>query len=400
MYLADLKEVKKVPIRNGYGEGLVVAGEKNKNVVVLCADLTESTRSLAFQQKFPERFVQIGVAEQNMASLAAGMCLNKKIPFISSYAMFSPGRNWEQIRTTVCYNEVNVKIGGAHAGISVGPDGATHQAIEDIAIMRPIANMTVLVPCDAIEARKATIAAAEFYGPCYIRFAREKTPVMTTDKTPFTIGKAEVFRTGDDVAIIACGQMVYEALKAAEQLEKEGISAMVVNNHTIKPIDEKTLVDAAQKCGCMATAEEHQVNGGMGSAVAEVVVKNYSVPIKMIGVQTRFGESGDPEELMDKFGLRAKDIVVAAKQSIAMKKLKKSVNDPFKTKDGKEISSLYELHYVLTKMDNEVFAHHVNEKKNDFANWIKDSFKDNDLAEAIKKAKTKEAIASIIKLRL
>jgi len=396
----ELKEVKKVPIRNGYGEGLVVAGEKNKNVVVLCADLTESTRSLLFQQKFPERYIQVGVAEQNMASLAAGMCLAGKIPFISSYAMFSPGRNWEQIRTTICYNEVNVKIGGAHAGISVGPDGATHQAIEDIAIMRPIANMTVIVPCDAIEAKKATIAAAEFYGPCYIRFAREKTPLITTEKTPFIVGKAEIYRFGEDVAIIACGQMVYEALKAAEELEKENISAMVINNHTIKPIDEKTIIEAAQKTGCIVTAEEHQVNGGMGSAVAEVIVKNFPVPIKMVGVQTRFCESGDPEQLMDKFGLRAKDIVVAARQSIAMKKFKKSVNDPFRTKDGKEIRSLHELHYVLTKMNNEIFNYHVNENKNDFANWIRDTFKDNDLAEAVKKAKTKEAIASIIKLRL
>ncbi|MEM3126790.1 MAG: transketolase C-terminal domain-containing protein [Candidatus Woesearchaeota archaeon] len=400
MFLADLKDVKKIPLRNGYGEGLVIAGEKNKNVVVLCADLSESTRSLQFQQKFPERFIEVGVAEQNMASLAAGMCLAGKIPFISSYAMFSPGRNWEQIRTTICYNEVNVKIGGAHAGISVGPDGATHQAIEDIAIIRPIPNMTVIVPCDSIEAKKATVAAAEFYGPCYIRFAREKTPVMTTDKTPFTVGKAEIFRFGEDIAIVACGQMVYEALKAAEELEKEGISAMVVNNHTIKPIDEKTLIDTAQRCGAIVTAEEHQINGGMGSAVAEVIVKNYPVPIKMVGVQTRFGESGDPEELMDKFGLRAKDIIIAAKQALAMKKVKNCVNDPFVLKSGEKIYSLHELYYSLKKMSDDIFNHHVNDKKNDFANWIKDSFKDQKLADAIKKSKTKEAIIAVVGLRI
>src|SRR3989338_4060882 len=245
----DLKTVEQLPTRKGYGEGLLEAGEKNERVVALCADLTESTQMHLFAKKFPEIFIEIGVAEQNMATVAAGLANYGKIPFISSYAMFSPGRNWEQIRTTICYNNVSVKIAGAHAGVSVGPDGATHQAIEDMAIMRPIANMTVLSPCDMHEAHKATVAAAAYDGPVYIRFAREKTPVFTTPETPFEIGKAEIFFEPDknpDVAIIACGPLLYNALRAADELEKDGIAVRVINNHTIKPIDEKTIIKAAK----------------------------------------------------------------------------------------------------------------------------------------------------------
>src|SRR3989344_4660857 len=287
MYLADdlFSDVKKIPTRNGFGEGLVVAGEGNKDVVVLCADLTESTRSEYFQKKFPERFVEVGVAEQNMASLAAGMALAGKIPFISSYAAFSPGRNNEQIRTTIALNNANVKIVGAHAGVSVGPDGATHQALEDIALMRVMPNMVVISPCDAVEAKKATVAAAEIEGPVYIRLAREATPVMTTEKTPFTLGKAEIFVPGKDVTVIATGPLLYEALKATHTLAQKGISAEVINLHTIKPLDTKTILASVKKTKCVVTVEEHQVAGGMGSAVIEFLSQNLPVPVQMIGSQ-------------------------------------------------------------------------------------------------------------------
>ncbi|MFH1664047.1 MAG: transketolase family protein [archaeon] len=320
MFLADLKQPEKTPNRDGYGKGLKKLGETNPNVVALCCDLTESTRVEWFKQKFPERFIEVGVAEQNMMSVAAGLAAEGKIPFVSSYAVFSPGRNWDQLRVSVCYSEANVKIQGAHAGISVGPDGATHQALEDLAITRCIPNLTVVVPCDAIEGEKATIESAEIKGPVYLRFGREKIPTITTEKTPFKTGKAEIFRTGKDVTIIACGIMVFEALKAAEELEKENIDAMVINNHTLKPIDEKTLIKAAKQTNAVVTAEEHQVIGGLGSAVAEVLSQNYPVPIKFVGIKDRFGESGKPEELLEKFGCTSKDIVKAVKEVIEMKK--------------------------------------------------------------------------------
>lgn len=321
------EQIEQLPTRDGYGKGLVQAGEENPNVVVLCADLTESTKSHWFKEKFPERFVEVGVAEQNMASLAAGMSLAGKIPFISSYAMFSPGRNWEQVRTTICYNEANVKIGGAHSGVSVGPDGATHQAIEDIAITRPIANMTVLVPCDAIEAQKATAAAAKIQGPVYIRFGREKSPVFTSDQTPFEVGKAHIFwsssaKASEDkpqVAIIGCGPLLYNALIAAKELEEEGVGTLVINNHTIKPIDEETIIEAAKKTGAVVTVEEHQVQGGMGSAVAEVLAKNFPVPMEFIGVQNQFGQSGKPAELIEHYGMGVSHIKEAAKRAIKRK---------------------------------------------------------------------------------
>jgi transketolase len=319
------KDIKTVPTRNGYGEGLVIAGEKDENVVVLCADLTESTRSEYFEEKFPDRFVEIGVAEQLLATVAAGMAAYGKIPFISSYAAFSPGRNWEQIRTTAALNDVPVKIAGAHAGISVGPDGATHQALEDIALMRIIPNMVVLAPSDSIETRKAVLAAATNGKPTYIRFAREATPVMSTDETPFEIGKAEILwdsTSGKDrcAAIIACGPLVYEALLAAQKLEKENVGTLVLNNHTIKPIDEKTVIEAAKKCGAVVTVEEHQVNGGLGGAVAEVLAKNSPVPMEFVGMQDSFGESGKPEELLEKYKMTSSDIVASVKKVIGRKK--------------------------------------------------------------------------------
>lgn len=320
----DVDKLEQVPTRNGYGKGLVEAGEKDKNVVALCADLTESTRTHWFKEKFPERFIEIGVAEQNLASVASGLAAVGKIPFISSYATFSPGRNWEQIRTTISYNDRPVKIVGSHAGVSVGPDGATHQATEDIAITRVMANMTVLVPCDAAEAHKATVVAAKINGPVYIRLARADTPIFTTKLSPFKPGKAEIFwdvpkGKKADVLIIGCGSLIYNALLAADKLEKEGIFARVINNHTIKPIDENVIIKEAKDCGAVVTVEEHTVVGGMGSAVAEVLAKNYPVPQEFIGVQDRFGESGAPEDLIEKLGMAPKHIIQAVKKVIKRK---------------------------------------------------------------------------------
>lgn len=311
------------PTRDGYGTGLVEAGEKDKRVVVLCADLTESTRSEGFAKKFPERFIEMGVAEQNMATVAAGMANYGKIPFISSYATFSPGRNNEQIRTTIALNNVPVKIGGAHAGISVGPDGATHQALEDVALMRVLPRMVVLVSCDSNEAHKATLAAAFNGAPAYIRFGREKSPVFTTKDTPYEIGRAEIFfepKGKPDVAIITCGMLVYNALLAANDLEKEGVKVIVINSHTVKPMDEKTIIQVAKDAGAVVTVEEHQIAGGMGSAVAEVLARNCTVPMEFIGVQNRFGESGAPWDLVEKFGMGVSHIKEAVVKVIKRKK--------------------------------------------------------------------------------
>jgi len=318
LYQKDKLEQK--PTRDGYGEGLIELGKKNKNVVVLCADLTGSTRSKMFKDEFPDRFIEVGIAEQNMMSLATGLALVGKIPFVSTYSVFCPGRNWDQLRIGVAYNQVNVKLTGAHAGISVGQDGATHQGLEDIAIVRVLPNMTVLAPCDTVETKKATIAAGKMEGPVYLRFAREATPVFTTVDTSFRIGEAEVFRKGQDASIIACGPIVYEALLAAEDLSKQGIDVRVINNHTIKPIDDEMIIKAAQETGAIVTGEDHQVTGGLGSAVAEVLSKNHPVPIEMIGVQDRFGESGAPEELMKEFGLVAADIKEAVIRVLKRKK--------------------------------------------------------------------------------
>lgn len=312
-------DIEQKPTRDGYGEGLVLAGQKDPRVVALCADISDSTRSLMFQKAFPDRFIETGIAEQNMMGLAAGMALAGKIPFVSSYAVFCPGRNWDQLRVSVCYSKANVKIGGAHTGVSVGPDGATHQALEDIAITRCLPNLVVIAPCDAIETKKATVAAAKYNGPVYLRFEREKTPVMTTEDTPFEIGKALIFREGKDVAIIGCGPLLHNALLAAEELAKEGIEAMVINNHTIKPMDEQTIIEAAKKCGAVVTVEDHQIMGGMGSAVAEVLAQNYPVPMEFVGVKDRFGESGDPNELIEAFGMSKEAIKEAVKKVLERK---------------------------------------------------------------------------------
>jgi transketolase len=306
------KDVEQVPIRKGFGAGLVQAGDEDPQVVVLSADLTESAQALPFKEKYGRRFIEIGVAEQNMASVASGLAAMGKVPFITSYAMFSPGRNWEQIRTTIAYNNRPVKIAGSHAGVSVGPDGGTHQAIEDIAIMRAIPHMVVISPCDAVEAKKATVVAAKNGTPVYLRLAREKTPVITTTDTPFEVGKAQTFWTTDKpkVGIIATGALLYKALLAAKELEGK-VEVEILNLSTIKPLDIEAVVALAKKAGKIITVEEHQVAGGMGSAVAECLVEHYPVPMKFIGVRDQFGQSGTPEELIEHYGM-GKDAILAA----------------------------------------------------------------------------------------
>ena len=318
------KDIEQAPIRKGYGEGLLEAGKQDDRVVALCADLTGSTMTSTFSKVFPNRFVEIGIGEQSMASVASGMAAMGKIPFLASYAMFSPGRNWEQIRTTICYNDVNVKIGGAHAGISVGPDGGTHQAVEDIAIMRVIPRMTVIVPCDSIEAKKATLAAAKMVGPVYIRLAREATPIMTTEETPFAIGKAQnFFRPKDGIAvqvgIIAVGALVHNAIMAARQLENEGFGVVVMNLGTVKPIDEKAIIELAKEMNAIVTVEEHQIKGGVGSAVAEVLAQNHPVPMEFVGVHDVFGQSGEPNELVEHYGMGVHSIIDAVKKVVTRK---------------------------------------------------------------------------------
>jgi len=288
-------------------------------VIGICADLSESTRFEAFKKAHPAQYVEIGVAEQMLVAMAGGLASVGKIPWIASYAMFNPGRSWEQVRTIMALNDTNVKIAGAHAGVSVGPDGATHQAIEDIAIMRVIPHMTVVVPCDSVQTKKATLALSERWGPTYLRLGREKSPVITTEETPFTVGEAQIFREGADVAIVACGILVYNALMAADKLAAEGIECRVVNNHTIKPMDEGAIVAAARDCGAIVTVEEHQKHAGMGSRVAEIVAQKHPVPIEFIGVEDRFGQSGDPLELIEYYGMGI-DAIVDAVRKVAKRK--------------------------------------------------------------------------------
>lgn len=300
-YAAD--DVKQEPIRAGFGRGLKRAGELHPNVVALCADLTDSTQMGKFRDAFPERFVQVGIAEQNLVTVASGMARAGKVPFTSSYAAFSPGRNWEQIRTTICLNDQPVKIVGSHAGISVGPDGATHQMLEDIALMRVLPNMVVVVPGDSIEAEKATLAIATNGKPSYLRLAREKSPVFTTDDTPFELGKAYVLRQGTDVSLIGTGALSYQLLLLARLLEVEGISAEVVHVPTIKPLDTETIIASVAKTGRVVTAEEAQIAGGLGGVISELLSERLPVPVKRFGVHDRFGESGAPNELLHHFNL-------------------------------------------------------------------------------------------------
>lgn len=307
------KDVVSEPNRAGFGRGLLAAGEANSAVVALCADLAESTQMGKFKDAFPERFVEIGVAEQNLVTVASGMARVGKIPFTSSYAAFSPGRNWEQIRTTICLNDQPVKIVGSHAGVSVGPDGATHQMLEDIALMRVLPNMVVVAPGDSIEAEKATRAIAENGKPSYIRLAREKTPIFSTEKSPFEIGKAYVLREGDDVSLLGTGTMTYQLLVAAEELAKHGVSAEVVHVPTIKPLDEHTILASAKKTGRVVTAEEAQIAGGFGGAITELLSDKLPMPVKRIGIEDRFGESGQPNELLEHFGLTGDKIALTVK---------------------------------------------------------------------------------------
>lgn len=306
------KDIVFEPNRKGFGIGLLEAGKKNENVVAACADLTESTQMHLFRNEFPDRFVEIGVAEQNLVTVGSGMAALGKIPFVSSYAAFSPGRNWEQIRTTICLNDQPVKIIGSHAGVSVGPDGATHQMLEDIAIMRALPNMIVIAPCDSIEAKKATLALAENRKPTYMRLAREKVPIITTEKTPFEIGRAYEYTKGDDVTIISTGTMTYHAMIAAEKLFRDGIDAEVIHCPTIKPLDAVTILKSAAKTKRVITVEEAQITGGLGGAVAELLSEELPVTMKRVGVRDRFGESGSPDELMKHFGLTSKNIILTA----------------------------------------------------------------------------------------
>lgn len=316
-------DVEQKPIRDGFGDGLVEAARSDSRIVGLCADLTESTRMEAFAKEFPNRFIEIGISEQNLASVASGMAAMGKIPFISSYAAFSPGRNWEQIRTTICYNDVPVKIAGSHAGLTVGPDGGTHQALEDIALMRVLPNMQVICPCDVHEAKRATLALLKTKYPTYIRLAREKSPVLTTPETPFEIGKAQVFfkskGTKMDVVIIACGSLVYQSLKAAKELDESGIKVSVVNIATIKPLDTKVIDDSIEEAGALVTVEEHQIAGGLGSAVAEYVAAHNPVPIEFVGVRNAFGQSGKPNELIDVYELNQNSIEQAVYKVLSRK---------------------------------------------------------------------------------
>ena len=314
------KSIAKEPIRKGFGRGLKHAGEVDERVVAACADLTGSTNMNLFAEAFPQRFVEIGVAEQNLVTVGSGLAAMGKIPFVSSYAAFSPGRNWEQIRTTICLNDRPVKIVGSHAGVSVGPDGATHQMLEDIALMRALPNMVVIAPGDSVEAEKATLAMAKDLRPNYMRVAREETPIITTKDTPFEIGKAYVFAPGVDITIIATGTMTYHALVAAEKMYKDGIDAEVIHCPTVKPLDEKTILDSVERTRAVVTCEEAQINGGLGGAVAELLVEHLPVPLQRVGIKDRFGESGKPDELMEKFGLTAKHIALAAYQVMERKK--------------------------------------------------------------------------------
>lgn len=307
----EIEKAEKKSTRDAYGDALIELGKKNKNVVALCADLSESTRFRKFAEKFPERYFECGVSEQNMAAVSAGLALSGKIPFASSFGVFSPGLNLAQIRLSVCYNNANVKLLSTHCGLTTGQDGATHQALEDIAITRSLPGMKVIVPCDYEEALKAVYSAEKIKGPVYIRVGRDKYPNFTTKKTPFEIGKANVLTEGSDCCIVSCGIMVYEALMAAKELQKSGIQCAVINCHTIKPIDKETIVLWARRAKAVVTAEEHNIIGGLGSAIAEVLAENFPVPMRRVGVKDTFGESGNPDELMKKYGITKENIANA-----------------------------------------------------------------------------------------
>lgn len=316
-------DVEKNFTRQGFGEGLLKAGENNENIVALCADLTESTKVNLFAEKFPERFIQVGVAEQNLASVASGIAAMGKIPFIASYAIFNPGRNWEQIRTTICYNNQPVKIAGSHSGLSVGPDGGSHQMLEDIALTRVIPNMVVISPCDAIEAKKATIECSKTKDPTYIRLTRNSTPIITTGETPFEIGKAQIVFVPEaglaHVGIIATGPILYKAMMAAHELEKSGVKVKVMNLSTIKPLDVDAVVALAKETKKIVTVEDHQIAGGLGSAIAECLAQNFNVPIEFVGIKDKFGQSGTPLELEKHYEIDTQNIIDKVQKIIKRK---------------------------------------------------------------------------------
>jgi transketolase len=314
--LADA--IERAPTRDGFGTGTVEAGKADARVVVLCADLAESTRAEWFEKEFPARFIEVGIGEQNMAALGSGMAAAGKVPFIASYAAFNPGRNYEHIRTTIALNEANVKVCGMHAGVSVGPDGATHQMLEDIGLMRMLPNMIVIAPGDAEEAKKATVAAAQHEGPVYLRFGRSATPVFTTADTPFAIGKALALARSDapQVALVSTGALSYEALKAAQSLEAEGVGSIVLHVPTVKPLDEEAIIGAAREARRVVTVEEHQAAAGFGSAVAELLAEQLPTPLTRVGIRDQFGQSGDPDELIAHYGLDARAIAAVARALI------------------------------------------------------------------------------------
>lgn len=317
--MKEYKILAEKDTRSGFGEGLLEAGKENPNMVALCADLSPSVRMDLFQKEFPERFIEVGIAESNMVSIASGMALSGKIPFVGSFAAFSTGRTYDQIRQSVAYSDTNVKIAGSHAGITLGEDGATHQILEDIGLMRMMPNMVVINPCDFTQAKQATIASARYNGPVYIRYGRPKVPVFLTEDTPFEIGKALMLNEGKDVSIFATGHLVWQAILAAQELEKEGISAEIINIHTIKPLDNEAILTSVKKTGCVVACEEHLYNGGLGDSIAQLLARNYPSPMEYVGIDDQFGESGKPMQLMDKYGLNAKNIIEKAKKVISRK---------------------------------------------------------------------------------
>jgi len=390
--------------RDGFGDGLAELGKQYKDVVALSADSAQTTRAAVLG---PDRLIQCGMAEQNMIGIAAGLAVEGKVPFVTAFACAHPGRNWEQIRT-VCYNNLNVKIVGAHAGFSTGQDGPTQHALEDISLTRTLPNMTVIVPADHIEARKATIAAGIRNGPVYIRLSREIHPAVTTESSSFTIGRVEILRAGKDCTIVACGAMVHEALTAAQQLAKQDIECTVLNCHTIKPLDKHAIITSARLTGCMVTVEEHQTTGGLGSAVAEVLSQHSQIPLKIMGVQDKFGTSGTVQELFNLYGLTPTHITKAVKEVVLRRCENVCTEIPeahgtklytelqpelhFKLRGGGVVKTISGLQKALLSMTDETFSYHCNTHKNDFSTWIKEAMHEPALAKQLDTARTRTSM--------
>ncbi|MFN2457630.1 MAG: transketolase family protein [Chitinophagaceae bacterium] len=320
LMLKDLQSTGKKDTRSGFGDGIVEAARKNPNIVALTADLGGSLKLQQFIKEFPDRFIQCGIAEANMVGIAAGLTIGGKIPYTTTFANFSTGRVYDQIRQSVSYSNKNVKLCASHAGVTLGEDGATHQILEDIGLMKMMPHMTVIVPCDYNQTKAATIAIADYVGPVYLRFGRPSWPIFTDPQEPFEIGKAQQFSEGTDVSIFACGHMVWNAIQAGAALQEKGLSVEVINIHTIKPIDEEVILNSIKKTRCAVTAEEHNIIGGLGDAIAQVAAKSFPVPIEYVGTKDTFGESGPPDQLLKKYGLDVPDIIAAAERVIAKKK--------------------------------------------------------------------------------